>query len=60
MPTTCSSCGSPGSDRRVLFPVVDELGRSAMCGLCLISLLSRVRSSADVTVFVARPAAVAS
>jgi hypothetical protein len=55
---TCSSCGAPAAQDRVLFPVVDELGRTEMCGLCLITVLARWPRSGDVTVFVARPAAV--
>jgi hypothetical protein len=66
MPHTdsCSSCQTPsipsGPDARRLIPVVDELGTTVVCGLCVIPLLSRLSKSGDVTVFVARPAAVAS
>jgi hypothetical protein len=55
---TCSSCGAPagrGADH--LIPVVDELGRTEMCGLCLITVLARWPQSGDVTVFLARPTA---
>lgn len=65
-PASCSGCGyqpAPSAsrcDRRLLIAVVDELGKSALCGSCLVMLLARLRSSEDVTVFVARPTAVAS
>ena len=57
--STCSSCGAPAAPDRTLFPVVDEVGRSEMCGLCLIQVLARCAHSGDVTVFLARPHAVA-
>lgn len=63
-PTCCSHCGvravpdAPRRDRVVLITVVSELGSSAVCGLCVITLLPRLGS--DLTLFVARPAAVAS
>jgi hypothetical protein len=53
--STCSNCGAPAAQDRALIPVVDELGQSAMCGLCLIGLLARL--GREVTVFVARPTA---
>jgi hypothetical protein len=63
MPTTCSYCHTPaipaGPDARHLISVVDELGKSELCGLCVITLLARLGSSGDVTVFVSRPAVVA-
>jgi hypothetical protein len=58
---TCSACGfepHPGLPRhaaRPLISVVDEVGTSELCGLCVIQLLSRLGYSGDVTVFVARP-----
>jgi hypothetical protein len=52
---TCFTCGTPAD----LFPVVDELGRTDLCGLCLIQVLARWAHSGDVTVFLARPHAVA-
>lgn len=56
-PTCCSKCGFR---RRALIPVVDELGASRVCDLCLIELLSKLGSSGDVTVFVGRPNVTAS
>jgi hypothetical protein len=61
MMPTCSCCGFqshpdlPRHATRPLIDVVDELGTSVVCGLCLIGLLSRLGTSGDVTVFVARP-----
>lgn len=53
--STCSTCGN--ADQGALIHVVDELGRDEICGLCVITLLARLRTSGDVTVFVARPTA---
>jgi hypothetical protein len=58
MASTCSTCGAPAAQDRALFPVVDELGRTEMCGLCLITVLARWPHAGDVTVFLARPVAV--
>ena len=55
---TCSTCGAPAAQAQPLIHVVDELGRDEVCGLCVIRLLARIRTSGDVTVFVARPTAV--
>lgn len=52
---TCSTCGTPADQDRPLIHVVDELGRDEICGLCVITLLARIRRSGDVTVFVAQP-----
>jgi len=53
--STCSGCGSPDRDGRGLFPVLDETGRTDMCGLCLITVLAKWPSAEDVTVFLAGP-----
>lgn len=54
---TCSTCPSDGLGR-ALIPIVDEAGRSEICWVCFLTLLTRLRTSGDVTVFVARPQAV--
>jgi hypothetical protein len=62
-PATCSTCRyqpdpvAPRSDRRLLISVVDELGKSAVCSTCFVMRLSQLRSTADITVFMARPTA---
>lgn len=56
---TCTTCGKPaGRTGRALIPTVDEVGCGEICWVCLLDLLTRLRTSGDVTVFLARPAAV--
>lgn len=63
-PACCSMCGfraspqTPRPDGRVLISLVDEIGTSLVCGLCVITLLPRL--GGELTLFVARPSAVAS
>lgn len=60
----CAHCGFrahsnlPRPQQRPMIAVIDEIGRSLVCALCLIVVLSSATLAADVTVFVARPAPV--
>jgi hypothetical protein len=65
-PTCCSKCGfrvTPSTARprrRALIRVVDELGSSQLCDVCVLILIADLGSSGDVTVFVGRPNVTAS
>jgi hypothetical protein len=54
---TCTGCRSAGQGR-ALIPTVDEIGCGQICWVCFLTLLTQLRESGDVTVFLARPVAV--
>jgi hypothetical protein len=58
MANTCSTCGKRAGRDRALIPTVDEVGAGQICWVCLLTLLTQLRNSGDVTVFLARPTAV--
>jgi hypothetical protein len=53
---SCSTCHGTGQGR-ALIPTVDEFGCGQICWVCFLTLLTRLRESGDLTVFLARPTA---